>query len=98
MDTTDNFVEYDNKSFGNNKRLTMFINKRNGKKRKYHSVKSKSSISSFNRNLVKSEINTLIKHNNDDIEEYVVPSIQTRCFTWWDCKPYKPKVWSNNKF
>ena len=96
MDNTTYFAEYDNKSLGDNKRLTMFINKRNGKKHRYHNIKSKSSISSLNRNLIKSEIGELIKHN--DIDEYTVPSIQKRFLNWWDCGVYRPKVWSNNKF
>jgi hypothetical protein len=63
-------------------------NKTNRKKQKYHDIRSYVSSNSKFRKLVKTEL------KKTDIEDYVLP-VRDRhtTYTWWDCKPEKPKVY-----
>ena len=67
-------------------------NKMNGKKKKYHDHKSNASITKTYRCFVHSQLNKVLKQN--DIEDYTMPLKSKSSYTWWDCKPYKPKVYS----
>jgi hypothetical protein len=66
-------------------------NKQNNKKSKYSNHHSKASLHKPVRNYVKSYINHII-HNKELLEEYYFPRHSSDTYTWWDCKPYKPKV------
>lgn len=77
-----------NKSFGENKRKYMHKNKVT-KKPKYSNHRNKNSLHKPVRNYVKSDLNH-IKRN--DVNDFMFPSTSSNTYTWWDCKPLKPKV------
>jgi hypothetical protein len=64
------------------------IRKRNGKKPKYHTIKSKTSNHVTFRRIIRNELKRI------DPETFIFPiRSRERSDTWWDCKPYTPKVW-----
>jgi len=91
--------EIDPKSYGIRHREAIPINKRNRKKPRYHDIKSTASGAKIYRTLVNSELNHFTKKENrgERLEEYMEPTrSRVKTYTWWDCKPEKPNVWSNS--
>jgi hypothetical protein len=60
-------------------------------KQKYSDHRSKASHQKPVRNYVKSFLNHN-KYNEEIIEEFIFPLKSSNTYTWWDVKPYKPKV------
>ncbi len=78
------------KTFGEKKYKYINKNKFN-KKQKYSNHRNKSSLHKPVRNYVHSFINHNI-HNKQILEDFIFPSKSSNTYTWWDCKPLKPKV------
>ena len=60
--------------------------------KKYANVKSKTSFGSVFRSHCKSEINR-IKTDTLALKNYIFPIKGSKTYTWWDCKPFKAKVY-----
>jgi len=91
-----------NKSYGINKRRYIKKNKNNKKKEGYCSHKSLVSGAKMLRLLHKKELNNYIKKNQlstfsciNNFERNYIPAFKKNetTYTWWDCKPHKPKVY-----
>ena len=61
------------------------------KKQAYHDIKSTNSFGKVFRTHYKSELNH-IRDYPEMLQEYVLPIKGSKTYTWWDCKPYKAKV------
>ena len=57
--------------------------------RGYH--RNKDSSQKPVRNYVKSHINHIMNHK-EQLDNFIFPSKASYTYNWWDCKPYKPKV------
>lgn len=79
------------KTFGEKKYKYINKNKFNKKKQKYSNHRNKASLHKPVRNYVNSYINHNI-NNKQNLEEFILPSSSPNTYTWWDCKPCKPKV------
>lgn len=62
------------------------------KKQKYPDHRNHSSLHKPVRNFVSSYINNN-KNNREKLENFSFPFKSSNTYTWWDCKPYKPKVY-----
>jgi len=74
--------DIDNKSYG--------INNRRGKKLKVKTPNKKyaNHKSPANRGCYRTHVRSTIIDEN-----YITPSLEINTYNWWDCKPYKPKVY-----
>jgi hypothetical protein len=79
------------KTFGEKKYKYIHKNKFNKKKQKYSNHRNKVSLHKPVRNYVNSYINHNI-NNKQNLEDFIFPSKSPNTYTWWDCKPLKPKV------
>lgn len=61
------------------------------RQKKYSNHRNKEPKHRVVRHYVKSHINHII-HNKDFLDEFTFPIISSDSYTWWDCKPMKPKV------
>ena len=77
------------KTFGENK--YKYIHKNTKKKQKYSNHRNKESLHKPVRNYVNSYINHVTR-DKQKLEEFTFPSKLPNTYTWWDCKPLKPKV------
>ena len=83
----------DNYYFQKKSGIENYKNKKNKKKsNKYMCRRSKKSPGKILRNKQKGKINNLIK--TKDFDTFICLFIKNeKTYTWWDCKPYKPKVY-----
>jgi hypothetical protein len=66
------------------------IRKSNGKKEKYHNIKSYISNNITFRHIIRGEV----KKIEGTYENYIYPiRSKQRSNTWWDCVPWAPRVW-----
>lgn len=76
------------------KRKYFHKNKNNKKKPKYHNIKNLKSRHKVLRCYVKSKLNIIEKDSdNDKLFDFVCPFVSGKSTTWWDCRPYKHKVY-----
>lgn len=61
-------------------------------RKRYRNKRNKEPRHRVVRHYVKSQINGM-KKKEELMEEYIYPIISTRTYTWWDVKPWKPKVY-----
>ena len=67
------------------------INKSNKKQQIFHDIRNKTPLHKPVRNYVKSYINHN-KYNLENLENFIFPLTSQNTYTWWDCKPSKPKI------
>jgi len=79
------------KSFGERKYKYIHKNKSNKKSQRFHDIRNKVPLHKPIRNYVKSYINHN-KYNLENLENFIFPLLTPNTYTWWDCKPSKPKV------
>ena len=75
-----------------NENKIKYIHKdKSNKKQKYSNHRNKEPSQRVVRHYVKSYINQIID-NKELLNELNFPLKSSNTYTWWDCKPYKPKV------
>ncbi len=80
-----------NKSWGRKNFINLQKNK--GKKKpKYPDHRNKCSLHKPLRQFMSSYINHNI-NDRDMLEDIYISRIDTSTYTWWDCRPWKPKAY-----
>ena len=77
------------KSLGEKKRK--YINKNKKEKEKYSHHRNKEPLHKPVRNYVNSYL-IYISNNKELLDDFCFPLYSSDTYTFWDCKPYKPKV------